>query len=100
MIKIKSNCIMLKVLKYVVDMTNTPILFNPNKLHNSVRDEAISAGYLYLRYNQNSGNCFVVGCFGESTTLNVKSNPILDKKLIEEYIKNTSQNVATIFFEN
>ena len=90
---------MIKILKYVIDTANRPVLFSRKQLHNTVRDEAISAGYLLLRYNHKISTWFVVSCFGESTTLNIKSNPVLDKKLIEQFLKDISQSEARFSFD-
>ncbi len=89
---------MIKILKYVIDTTNTPVLFSREQLHDTVRAEAQSAGYLLLRYNHKISTWFVVCCFGESTTLNIKSKPVLDKKIIEGFLK-ASQTEARFSFD-
>ena len=88
------------MLKYVIDTANIPVLFSLDIFHNTVRDEVISAGYLLLRYNDVTNSWFVVSCFGESTTLKIKSNPIQDKLLIENYLKQEVKNTSRLFIDD
>jgi hypothetical protein len=90
---------MIKMLKYVIGTANIPVLFSINIFHNTVMDECLSAGYLLLRYNECTNSWFVVSCFGESTTLNIKSNPIADKLLIEIFLKQHVKNTSRLFIE-
>lgn len=87
------------MLKYVIDTANSPVLFSVNILHNTVRGEGLSAGYLLLRYNEVTNSWFVVSCFGDSTTLNIKSNPLQDKLLIENYLKQELKNSSRLFID-
>lgn len=80
----------MSVLKYIINVKNEPILFSRYILHNTINQEAKSAGFMILNYDS-LANLFVVKCFGESTTLMLKSNPQIDEKLIESFLNNYSE---------
>jgi hypothetical protein len=75
----------MKIFKYVITQENEPILFSKNLLHNKISINAISAGFLIL-FIDIKRKKYRVKCFGESTTLNIKSNMSLDKKIIESFL--------------
>lgn len=82
---------MIAIFKYIINANNMPILFSKDILHNTIGHEAKSAGFLIVDYDHNKER-FVVKCFGESTTLNIKSNPIEDKIIIEMLLNGKSSN--------
>lgn len=75
----------MKVLKYVITKDNEPVLFSKNILHNTISKNIISAGFLILFVDINT-NKYRVKCFGESTTLNLKSDILKDKLIIESFL--------------
>lgn len=83
---INKKLIIMNVLKYVIDEKNIPIIFSKEKIHNTVVQKANSGGFLIIKYNKIL-NKFSAICFGESTSLKVKSS-YEDKILIENYLNN------------
>jgi len=80
------------VLKYIViEERNSPIIFEKVLLHSDVAKSLgniKSAGFLILSIH---GNKIKIKCFGESTTLNISSNPVEDEILIKDsYFAETS----------
>ena len=80
---------MTTILKYIINVSNVPVLFGRDILHNSLGQEIKSAGFLMISYDSINARV-VVKCFGESTSLNIKSNPIEDNKLIENFFNDTA----------
>ena len=89
---------MATVLKYIINVNNLPVLFSRDILHNTIAQEVLSAGFLVIRYDANSTR-FVVKCFGESTTLHIKSNPNVVNELIEDFL-NSKKNEFHIIKNN
>ena len=75
----------MRIQKYIIDTSYTTTLFSRYVLHNTIATNVISAGYVIIIYNPISAR-LVVKCFGKCAALNMKSNPLEDKKLIEEYL--------------
>jgi len=77
-------------LKYIVIDEINPIIFDAVIDHSAMARAAngpvTSAGFCYL--SGNSDDEVDVHCFGESVTLNIKSNPDADQQLIEKRINN------------
>ncbi len=76
----------MKILKYIIDEKNIPIIFSDSKIHNTVAQKANSAGFLIIQYDIIL-NKFLAICYGESTSLNIKSANG-DKLIIENYLNN------------
>jgi hypothetical protein len=74
----------MKILKYIINKRNMPIVFSPTILHNEILQEGQSAGYVTLKLNKNN-NLFTVKCFGESSTLKIGIADG-DEILIEEFL--------------
>lgn len=75
------------ILKYVINEQEIPILFSSDIPHNTVSTTAVSAGFLIIKFDLNDAR-FSVRCFGESTSLNIKTAPN-DKQIIEDFLNNT-----------
>lgn len=88
---------MTTVFKYIINDNNLPVFFGTDILHNSLGQVARSAGFLVISYDLVSCR-FVAKCFGESTTLKIESNPIVDKAIIESFLNNTSR--LAVFTKN
>ncbi|MBA4318737.1 MAG: hypothetical protein C0412_10080 [Flavobacterium sp.] len=88
---------MTTVFKYLINDNNIPVFFGTDILHNSLVQVAKSAGFLVISYDLVSCR-FVAKCFGESTTLKIESNPIVDKVIIEKFLNNTAK--LAVFTEN
>lgn len=73
------------VVKYIIiDENKSPILFGKLVIHSDVAkpfDTIKSAGFCKISFQNNK---LKIKCFGESSTLNIKSNPEEDEKLIKE----------------
>ncbi|MEO8404681.1 MAG: hypothetical protein ABI480_08805 [Chitinophagaceae bacterium] len=82
----------LKFGKYVI-VDNSPILFPIKIIHREVTTTAQSAGYFMLRISPAS---IEVICWGESTTLNLRSNQSIDAQIIEEFISNLTKSAQYI----
>jgi hypothetical protein len=81
----------MNILKYIINKKNNPVLFSRDIQHNTLNQEANSAGFIILKYDS-LANRFVAKCFGESDTLMLKSNPEIDEKLIETFLNNFSES--------
>ena len=76
---------MKNIMKYVINNQNEPILFSRNLVHNQITENVISAGFTKITFDENTKSYNVV-CFGESSTLKLKSNSLNDKEIIEAFI--------------
>lgn len=80
----------MNILKYIINKKNNPVLFSRDIQHNTLNQEAKSAGFIIIKYDALSSR-FIAKCFGESDTLLLKSNPETDEKLIETFLNNFSE---------
>ena len=76
----------MKILKYIINEKNIPILFSTAITHNEVMQKGQSAGFLIVWYDVQV-NKFIVKCFGESTSLKTKICSD-DQNIIEHYLNN------------
>jgi len=74
----------MNILKYCVNNRKTPIIFSSDLMHADVMPNAISAGFLTMKFDVNTSK-FMVKCFGESESLKIKMAED-DKELIENYL--------------
>ncbi|WP_396185611.1 hypothetical protein [Flavobacterium sp.] len=81
----------MNVLKYVVSEKKIPIIFSKEITHSDVMSDAISAGFLIVKFDVNIPR-YIVKCFGESTSLNIKIADE-DEYLIENYLNNKFHTV-------
>ena len=65
-----------------------PILFPLEIMHSDVVQQAQSAGFFVLRVSNYDVDVY---CWGESTSLNLKSNQAQDARIIKEFIGNVSE---------
>lgn len=77
---------MTNILKYCVSSKKTPIIFSNDIMHCDVMPDAISGGFLIVKFDLNTLK-FSVKCFGESTSLNITIAEN-DKELLENYLNN------------
>jgi len=75
----------LKILKYIICNTNIPVLFSKEIVHDEFSLEVKSAGFLIVSFDVQL-NKFKAKCFGESSSLNIKANPLEDEQIIEIYL--------------
>jgi hypothetical protein len=72
------------LLKYIIiEKENIPVLFPLNILHSQIAindRELKSAGFCVITLKDNSLD---LKCFGESTSLNIKSNPEEDYEILK-----------------
>jgi hypothetical protein len=73
-----------KIIKYIINDNNIPVLFSADLTHNEVLQKVKSAGFMIINYNKEEGQ-FTATCFGESTSLKVTSHAATDKKIIEDF---------------
>lgn len=73
--------------KYVITNQGLPILFDQALIHSSVATHynVQSAGFFSTTINTET-NRIEVTCWGESSSLHIRSNPKGDKILIEELL--------------
>lgn len=81
----------MEMIKYVIDENNIPLLFSREKEHIDVQKKVRSAGFLFITFD-NQRFKFKVVCFGESTSLKIKSNPVNDNLIIEEFLNKILKN--------
>ena len=79
----------MKILKYIINDRNIPVLFSDEIVHNEVLQKVKSAGFLMISYDSFKKR-FVAKCFGESTSLNQIANVIEDTKTIENFLNGTN----------
>jgi hypothetical protein len=84
----------MNILKYVVNEKKIPIIFSKDITHCDVMSDAISAGFLIVKFDINPQK-FVVKCFGESSSLNIKIADE-DETLIENYLNNQFYSLKKI----
>ena len=82
----------LRIGKYVI-VKNCPILFPVQLTHSDVATGAQSAGFFILRI---SGHAVDVYCWGESASLDLKSNEAADARLIKEFVGCISASLHSI----
>lgn len=76
---------MKKIIKYVITEDGVPILFSCDIRHADILQKgSVSAGFLVLRYDATKA-AFLARCFGESSSLKVKSKLEADQKIIEDF---------------
>ena len=76
----------MKILKYVINESGTPILFEMSILHCEIITSAISAGLVIIDYNILTDE-FVVKCYGGSESLKINSDKN-DCLIIRNYLNN------------
>jgi hypothetical protein len=77
---------MKKIIKYIITEQGIPVLFSCEMKHADVLQNGfVSAGFLVMRYDSVK-SLFLVRCFGESSSLKVKSELEADQKIIEEFL--------------
>ena len=73
------------IMKYVITLAG-PIIFSPDILHADTvqsKEGIISAGFFFIKQAQGKGNII---CYGESTSLNIKSRGMQDASIIGNYL--------------
>lgn len=74
-----------KIIKYVITESGVPIFFSCDIRHADIlKDGTASAGFLVLRYDVSKA-VFLARCFGESSSLKVKSKLEIDQRIIEDF---------------
>ena len=74
----------MKLIKYIINDNDVPVLFSNDIIHNEVLLKGKSAGFMIIKYNKEDDK-FSASCFGESTSLKIGSNASTDKKIIEDF---------------
>lgn len=73
--------------KYVITKKKVAILFSELIQHSEFKnDEPISAGFVSISADMENLNWATCKCYGESISLNLKSNPVEDEKIIKRQI--------------
>lgn len=75
----------MKIIKYIINDNDIPVLFSTDLIHNEVLQKGKSAGFMIINYN-NEEQQFTATCFGESTSLKIASHAASDKKIIEDFL--------------
>lgn len=84
----------MNILKYIINEEKIPVIFSTKMLHQEILQKGISAGFLILNYDVDA-NIFVVKCFGESTSMNLKVSSE-DENIISEYLNKQFYNLGSI----
>lgn len=74
----------MKVLKYVINENQMPIIFSIETSHTAIFTKVISAGFVCIDYDC-LGDCFHVKCYGESTSLGISSR-LVDSDIIDKHL--------------
>lgn len=74
----------MNILKYIINEEKIPVIFSAKILHQEILQRGVSAGFLILNYDIDA-NLFVVKCFGESTSMNLKVDDE-DERIISEFL--------------
>ena len=82
----------LRIGKYVI-VRNHPILFPVELAHSDVVSNAQSAGFFILRLNAQDAD---VVCWGESISLNLKSNEAADAGIIREFVSRVAVSLPPL----
>jgi isocitrate dehydrogenase len=75
----------MKIIKYIINDKDIPVLFSTEIVHKEVIQNIKSAGFLSIRYDI-SKQRFLAKCFGESSSLDLVSNIKVDEKIIESFL--------------
>ncbi len=84
----------MNILKYIINEDKVPVIFSAKMMHQDILQKGISAGFLILNYDLDA-NVFVVKCFGESTSMNLKVSAG-DEIVISEYLNKRFYNLGHI----
>lgn len=76
----------MNILKYVINYKKIPILFSNEIMHIDIMPDAVSAGFLIVKFDINQLR-YIVKCFGKSSSLNIEIADG-DECLIENYLNN------------
>ena len=73
--------------KYVITSNGLPILFDEALIHKyvSLNYEIASAGFFETSFNTLEHK-ITVKCWGESSSLHIRSNPLNDEKILESFL--------------
>ena len=74
----------MNILKYIINEDHIPIIFSAKIRHQDIMQKGIAAGFLILNYDVDT-TVFIVKCFGESTSLNLKVSQY-DEQIISDYL--------------
>lgn len=85
----------MRVLKYIINDKQFPIIFNKETLHSDIYTNAVAAGFVIINFDY-TRDCFFVKCYGESCELQVESRPI-DSTIIELYLNKTKEDCIDTF---
>lgn len=77
----------MKILKYIITDKKEPIIFSSDIQHDTILKTCTSAGFLIVMFDI-VNNKFMAKCFGESTSLNLKSET-KDILVIENYLNDS-----------
>jgi len=75
----------MKIIKYIINDNDIPVLFSKEIVHNEIVQNVKSAGFLILKYDHLKRK-FITTCFGESSSLEIRSDVSRDKKIIENFL--------------
>jgi len=74
----------MKLIKYIINDNDIPVLFSTELIHNEVIQKGKSAGFMTISYNRDEAR-FTARCFGESTSLKIACDKDKDQKIIEDF---------------
>ncbi len=82
----------MNILKYIINEENIPIIFSAKIMHQEIIQKGIAAGFIILNYDVDE-NLFMVKCFGESTSLNLKVSE-KDESIISDFLNKQFYSVS------
>jgi hypothetical protein len=78
----------MKVLKYVINENQVPIIFTVETSHTAIFSKIVSAGFVFIGYDC-LNDFFYVKCYGGSTSLGISSR-LIDSDIIDKYLNKDS----------
>jgi hypothetical protein len=85
----------MKILKYVINDANLPILFCMSISHSAIITKVVSAGYVVIDFDV-SKQFFLVKVFGESISLRISSR-LIDDEIIEKHLNGCTYLEKQVF---
>jgi hypothetical protein len=73
--------------KYVITVFGAPVIFDKRIIHSELHIDVQSAGFVRIWTDPKTSRLRVV-CFGESTSMGIKSQPASDESILEGFLNN------------
>jgi hypothetical protein len=85
----------MKILKYVINDTNLPIIFNEDTSHSVLITNVVSAGFVIIDYDY-LNDFYFVKCYGGSSSLRISCR-VIDDEIIEKHLNGCTYLEKQVF---